>query len=182
MTHVMIDLETMGLSMTAPVLSIGACTFNRHRVYSTFRAHIPLREAVAHGAVVDPDTIEWWLQQPDEARIGILTRTSHNTIEQALVGFAEFLEEEASDLAGVWGNGAAFDNALLRETYRRAGIECPWSYKLDRCFRTVKEDAGLDFPRRDDLIKHDATHDAVHQAELLMAIWRVEDMKRGVRM
>lgn len=176
MTHIMIDLETMGLGMDAPIVAIGACSFNENAIFRTFRATIPLREAVSDGAYMDPDTVEWWLQQSDEARASLLG--GQDTLHGALHSFADFCRVESqlintAPLVGVWGNGAAFDNALLRETYRRAGIECPWSYKLDRCFRTVKEDVGLSFDRRSELVEHDAEHDAVYQAEWLMAIWEM---------
>lgn len=176
MTHIMIDLETFGLGMDAPVVAIGACSFSDNTIHDTFRATIPLKDAIVHGAVIDPDTVEFWLQASDEARAALLV--GEDTMNSALMRFAAWLDdhlwlvEENDKVEGVWGNGAAFDNALLRETYHRAGISCPWSYKLDRCFRTVKEAHGMAYGRRDDLIEHDAVHDAVYQAEWLMAIWR----------
>jgi len=177
MNHVMIDLETFGLGMDAPIVAIGACSFYwNHRtkdgaIEDTFRATIPLKEAVVDGAVIDPDTVEFWLQQEDEARASLPEGlwTLHESLDQ----FAGFLEN-AGPLDGVWGNGAAFDNALLAQTYRRAGKSIPWSYKLDRCFRTIRAmGPGTGFERRPDLIEHDAVHDAVAQTEELFEIWRM---------
>lgn len=178
--HVMLDLETFGLGMDAPVVAIGACAFDSVGIHDTFRATISLKDAVVHGAKIDPDTVEFWMKQIDEARATLLDSESgfRRSLDSALLAFGAWLQiaggGSVDGLAGLWGNGAAFDNALLRETYRRSDIPCPWSYKIDRCFRTAKMDSSLVFDRDDRLIEHDATHDAVYQAEWLLEIWSEE--------
>ncbi|MCZ8725115.1 3'-5' exoribonuclease, partial [Escherichia albertii] len=37
----------------------------------------------------------------------------------------------------VWGNGATFDNVILRGAYERAGQICPWAYWNDHDVRTI---------------------------------------------
>ena len=74
--HIMIDLETMGTRPDAPIVAIGAVAFrpdSQHKdgemelggIYGTFYMTIDLAKSVREGAVIDPDTVMWWMQQSD---------------------------------------------------------------------------------------------------------------------
>ncbi len=77
----------------------------------------------------------------------------------------------------VWGNGATFDNVILRGAYERAGRICPWEFWNDHDVRTIVtlgSSVGFD-PKRDmpfigDV--HNALADARHQAKYVSAIWQ----------
>ena len=47
------------------------------------------------------------------------------------------LSDVESDLR-IWGNGAGFDNTLLRQAYEVNSREVPWAFRHDRCFRTLR--------------------------------------------
>lgn len=73
------------------------------------------------GAVPDGGTIEWWLKQSSEARAAILT--DQVKMKDALLRFREFVNEHSDEkFVQVWGNGATFDNAILRTSYERLDI------------------------------------------------------------
>ena len=38
----------------------------------------------------------------------------------------------------MWGNGATFDNVILANAYRGAGLPVPWKFWNDKCYRTIK--------------------------------------------
>lgn len=167
--HVMIDLETMGTSPNAPIVAIGACRFDENGVGDDwFYETISLKSAIQNGAVLDPDTVVWWMGQERGARLEITDATRE--LIDALDDFRIWITKDEPD--GVWGNGAGFDNMILSETYKRNNQPAPWSYKLDRCYRTIKSLSGVEMERTG--THHNALDDARSQANHLIAIWRAQ--------
>ncbi|EJE84389.1 exonuclease, partial [Escherichia coli O111:H11 str. CVM9553] len=128
--HLMIDLETMGKNPDAPIISIGAIFFDPQTgdMGPEFSKTIDLETA---GGVIDRDTIKWWLKQSREAQSAIMT--DEIPLDDALLQLREFIDENSGEFfVQVWGNGANFDNTILRRSYERQGIPCPWRYYNDR--------------------------------------------------
>ncbi|EGE7895312.1 3'-5' exoribonuclease, partial [Escherichia coli] len=133
--HLMIDLETMGKNPDAPIISIGAIFFDPQTgdMGPEFSKTIDLETA---GGVIDRDTIKWWLKQSREAQSAIMT--DEIPLDDALLQLREFIDENSGEFfVQVWGNGANFDNTILRRSYERQGIPCPWRYYNDRDVRTI---------------------------------------------
>ncbi|EEZ4274776.1 exonuclease [Escherichia coli] len=176
--HLMIDLETMGTNANAPIVVIGAVFFDPQtgEIGPVFYIVISLTDAMNTGAVPDGGTIEWWLKQSSEARAAILT--DQVKLKDALSRFREFINEYSDEkFVQVWGNGATFDNAILRRSYERQGIPCPWRYHNDRDVRTIVElGKTIDFDARTVIpfegVRHNALDDARHQAKYVSAIWQ----------
>lgn len=138
--HLMIDLETMGTNTNAPIVVIGAVFFDPQtgEIGPVFYIVISLADAMNTGAVPDGGTIEWWLKQSSEARSAILV--DQVKLIDALIQFREFINEHSDEkFVQVWGNGATFDNNILRTSYERLNIPCPWRYYNDRDVRTIVE-------------------------------------------
>lgn len=135
MMHVMMDLETMGTRPDAPIVSIGAVGFDKTSILREFHAAVDLGSAIASGAVVDASTIMWWLQQSDEARAALVAPDPYSIVG-ALTELSRWIDWDKA--LGVWGNGATFDNVILRQSYHRTAVACPWPFWKDRCYRTVK--------------------------------------------
>ncbi|EEZ7954392.1 exonuclease, partial [Escherichia coli] len=117
--HLMIDLETMGKNPDAPIISIGAIFFDPQtgEMGPEFSKTIDLETA---GGVIDRDTIKWWLKQSREAQSAILT--DEIPLDDALLQLREFIDENSGEFfVQVWGNGATFDNVILRRSYERQG-------------------------------------------------------------
>ncbi|EFH5647396.1 3'-5' exoribonuclease [Escherichia coli] len=176
--HLMIDLETMGTNTNAPIVVIGAVFFDPQtgEIGPVFYIVISLTDAMNTGAVPDGGTIEWWLKQSSEARAAILT--DQVKLKDALSRFREFINEYSDEkLVQVWGNGATFDNAILRTSYEHLDIPCPWRYYNDRDVRTIVElGKAIDFDARTAIpfegVRHNALDDARHQAKYVSAIWQ----------
>lgn len=178
--HLMIDLETMGKKSNAPIVSIGAVFFNpaTGSTGGEFYASVSLESSMLLGGSPDAETIIWWLKQSPEARSAI-TMSDALTLVDALELLSDFISENSdvgSDVQ-VWGNGASFDNVILRSSYDRAEIECPWKYWNDRDVRTITEMGSAvgikpryDIPFEGDM--HNALSDARHQVKYVSAIWR----------
>ncbi|KYU48513.1 exodeoxyribonuclease VIII, partial [Escherichia coli] len=135
--HLMIDLKTMGKNPDAPIISIGAIFFDPQTgdMGPEFSKTIDLETA---GGVIDRDTIKRWLKQSREAQSAIMT--DEIPLDDALLQLREFIDENSGEFfVQVWGNGANFDNTILRRSYERQGIPCPWRYYNDRDVRTIVE-------------------------------------------
>ncbi|NNT83385.1 exonuclease [Escherichia coli] len=176
--HLMIDLETMGTNTNAPIVVIGAVFFDPQtgEIGPVFYIVISLTDAMNTGTVPDGGTIKWWLKQSSEARAAILT--DQVKLKDALSRFREFINEYSDEkFVQVWGNGATFDNAILRTSYERLDIPCPWRYHNDRDVRTIVElGKTIDFDARILIpfegVRHNALDDARHQAKYVSAIWQ----------
>jgi hypothetical protein len=182
MTHLMVDLEAMGTNPNAPIVAIGAVFFDPMTggLGPDFYRAVTLKSELQMGAVPDADTIEWWLKQSDAAR-GAITCGERLHIVDALSQLTEFVTGY-STVAGlgrlqVWGNGASFDQVILRSAYARCNFPEFWKFWNDQDVRTVValgRAIGFD-PKRDHPFtgeRHHALADAIHQAEYVSAIWQ----------
>ncbi|EFG4065902.1 exonuclease, partial [Escherichia coli] len=173
--HLMIDLETMGKNPDAPIISIGAIFFDPKTgdMGPEFSKTIDLDTA---GGVIDRDTIKWWLKQSREAQSAIMT--DEIPLDDALLQLREFIDENSGEFfVHVWGNGANFDNTILRRSYERQGSPCPWRYYNDRDVRTIVElGKAIDFDARTAIPfegeRHNALDDARYQAKYVSVIWQ----------
>ncbi|HIB7424151.1 TPA: 3'-5' exoribonuclease domain-containing protein, partial [Escherichia coli] len=161
--HLMIDLETMGKNPDAPIISIGAIFFDPQTgdMGPEFSKTIDLETA---GGVIDRDTIKWWLKQSREAQSAIMT--DEIPLDDALLQLREFIDENSGEFfVQVWGNGANFDNTILRRSYERQGIPCPWRYYNDRDVRTIVElGKAVDFDARTAIPFEGERHNALDDA------------------
>ncbi|ELN2576671.1 3'-5' exoribonuclease [Enterobacter kobei] len=180
MNHLMIDLETMGSNPDAPVVAIGAVFFNPQtgELGPEFYTAVNLSSEMEMGAKPDGDTVIWWLKQSAEARAAICTGDAIN-ISNAIYEFSAFISRncERPGSLKVWGNGANFDNVILRQAYRRVGHPCPWMFWNDSDVRTMVMlgrhfgfDPKVNMPFEGE--QHNALADARHQAKYVSAIWQ----------
>ncbi|HIE9760012.1 TPA: 3'-5' exoribonuclease domain-containing protein [Klebsiella variicola subsp. variicola] len=179
--HVMVDLETMGKKHNAPIVAIGAVVFDpaTGSIGESFYKVVCLESSVNWGAVIDPSTVIWWLKQSSEARSASVNDDAIPLLD-ALLQFREFVSDNVaggSKKAQVWGNGASFDNSILRSSYDCIAEDYPWEYWNDRDVRTMVElghainyepQKAIPFEGE----RHNALADAIHQARYVSAIWQ----------
>ncbi|GKK71024.1 TPA: 3'-5' exoribonuclease [Klebsiella pneumoniae] len=179
--HVMVDLETMGKKHNAPIVAIGAVVFDpaTGSIGESFYKVVCLESSVNWGAVIDPSTVIWWLKQSSEARSAIVNDDAI-PLQDALLQFREFVSDNVaggSKKAQVWGNGASFDNSILRSSYDCIAEDYPWEYWNDRDVRTMVElGQAISFDPKTTIpfegSRHNALADAIHQASYVSAIWQ----------
>lgn len=176
MNHFMLDLETLGSTVGSVILSIGACKFDPLQIGVRgpyFHETIRVKTSLAARLTIDGDTLKWWLGQSEEARNAAFKGES--SLTEALEHFNSWLCEfgEAKELA-VWGNGATFDNVLLRAAYAAAKLKPAWHFRGDKCYRTVIN--LLPEPRRPAWERigthHNALDDAITQAVYLQRVYK----------
>lgn len=140
MKDIMLDLETMGNGSSAAICAIGAVEFDLEsgELGREFYTIVNLESSVKAGGVIDASTVLWWMKQSDAARAELQNKGFD--LEISLIRFAHWLEDcdcNREELC-IWGNGAAFDNVILRSAYEKTEIKTPWDFWGDRCYRTAK--------------------------------------------
>lgn len=169
--HIMIDLECLDSGKDAAIVSIGAVQFSLSKLSLglQFYREISLKsiedQVKHHGRTMSLQTMKWWMNQPDAVRKVIAKPDHPCTIERALQDFAMFCGKHAI----VWGNGVDYDNVVLRNCYKAYEIKCPWTFRNQGCFRTVK---GL-FPAQIKRVgaHHNGLDDAITQANYMLTVW-----------
>ena len=171
--HVVLDLETMGNTQSAAIVAIGAvaCTVEQG-IFSQFYTEVSLASSVIHGLTIDVSTVLWWLAQGEAARAIFQHNHKAPLLEAAIDDFDHWFPKSEKRGILVWGNGADFDNAILRNAYEATNRELPWMYYNNRCLRTLRGE-------NPDVAKpafvgtpHHAGDDARNQAEHLLLIKR----------
>lgn len=176
MTEVMLDLETMGNRSNAAIVSIGAIQFKLEEagIGDQFYAAIDLQSCLDAGLTIDGSTVTWWLSQGKEAQEALLQEPQ--PLRKVLEEFAKWLPRNAK----LWGNGPAFDNAILTNAYRMLGIPKPWRYSDDRCFRTIRSLAGIG-PDNGGVVREGTTHHALDDArfQIRVAQFAYQRLRQG---
>lgn len=169
MKHVMIDLETMGTTANAVILSIGAVAFDLESDEISddgFYASISIDSNLDYGRRIQEDTLLWWLKQP-AAALNVF-HEEKTTLAEALEDFSNWM---GTDDKFVWSNGADFDLPMIAHAYSQVGIEVPWKFWNSRCFRTYKNLPGAKTVKVENPgVKHNALADAYTQALYVQAI------------
>ena len=182
-THIMLDLETMGNGSNAAIVSIGAVEFTPSAgalgyTGQEFEAVINLNSSAYYGEM-DSSTVQWWLQQSDEARHIFNKDLKKLPLKEALEQFNCWLLYfgEKNDIQ-IWGNGSGFDNVILTNAFKACRIKPNFSHWNDRDVRTIVEMGRsiLGINPKETLtrggVHHSALDDAKFQAKYVSAIWR----------
>lgn len=165
--HVMVDLETLGTTADACILSIGAVKFDLDTAEiddGGFYTGVSIDSNV--GRRIQEGTVAWWMKQGASAQTVFHEPTVK--LDSALIEFSEWLGDAENYM---WSNGADFDLPMLAHAYTSFGLPIPWQFWNNRCYRTYKNLPGaknLKVPY--DGVKHNALFDAMHQAKHLQAI------------
>lgn len=176
MKHIMLDLETLSTEPNAMITAIGAVVmdFDLCELGESFECQINLDSYKQEcGFDISASTVKWWLLQPEESQ-------QHMTVDgvdykHALFGFHNWCQTASGDRdlknLTVWGNGATFDNVIMRRALTTAiPGATQWPYQNDRCYRTIKNVfPKLDF-KVDGLTAHRSLDDAKYQALYLLEL------------
>lgn len=161
MKDIMVDIETFGTDSNAVIVSISAVKFDlvTGQIGEMFEYALDMKEQVKNGAIMDADTVMWWLSQSKEAQ-DMLTNLNKDTVYVVLKEFNAF----CIDTNGIWGNGATFDNVIIRNLYARSGIPFVVGFWADRDVRTLVALADIDTSIYKFLgTKHNGIDDCLHQ-------------------
>lgn len=165
--HIMLDLETLGLTADSVILSIGAVKFNLDGTICDDCHYSICSLSSQSSRHINGDTLAWWMQQSDSAKSVF---TSINiSLHTALMNLKRFVDRDDYKL---WSNGADFDIPIIAHALRTNGIEPLVKHWNHRCFRTIKEEYKSCPKPPFEGAQHNALMDAIHQAKWLIDIYR----------
>lgn len=146
-THIMVDLETLGNSLTTGALiAIGAVAFNMHdelpypheadfiEAYIPFTFFRPIslvQQYESYGLRIEDDTLQWWLHPDRYQQLqAFLTSPKSVSIGTALYSFELWVASvcKKQDDLMLWSHGATYDCMHLAEK---------WPIVVGRSFNTV---------------------------------------------
>ncbi len=183
--HLVVDIETLGLSVPAPILSIGMvlldCSGGFPAKLTTWTLKVDPKTCVGEP---EEKTMQWWAQQSEAAR------------QEAFEGtpdadpFGEFLKIALAHRPDYyWGKSHDFDFGHLGAQLAHLGKKLPWNYWRLRDIRTIEglglvyagKDATLDELRRMNAsaLRHSALSDALVETELLYSTILATARRRG---
>jgi len=197
--ELMVDIETLGTVMGAPVITIGAVLFDPYASDSSeelarrvFLRRLDISDAIKIGPNVDGGTMRWWFEQDDNA-IKALIGDDAVSAQEAFKDLEEYCSERGTfastkyfdDIRDFpktnryWAKDPDFDMRLMQHYYDHPSISAkqPWKFWECRSVRTVQDlawpDGGLERP---DFVvpgvAHDASWDAITQAMTVQAAMR----------
>lgn len=161
MKRCMVDIETLGLDPGDIVLSIGAVMFNRDGIIHEFYENIDIQSSQNAGLEINARTLEWWLQQDEEAQDCL---TGGVPLREALELFKGWYEMHEPD--EVWANSPAMDCTLLEAAFEAVDMTEPWEYDEERDQRTIESLVDTE-PEVEVGTKHNALDDAKRQAKIV---------------
>jgi hypothetical protein len=151
----MVDIETLGLEPGSAIVAIGAVEFGPDGLGREFRGHIDLESCQDAGLTIDAGTLQWWLDQDERVQEQLEGGEDLTTV---LAGFDAWYDADE-----IWANSPSFDCELLERAFDAVGLEEPWHFTDERCFRTLRS-LGVDARVTRDGAEHDALADARYQA------------------
>lgn len=182
--NIVLDLETLSTSHDAAIIQIGAVVprFDHKHILGwpfEFQATIKYEdclESVSRKLTSqDHMTMQWWEGQASRKEVF----SGQLDYAEALEQFVDWVKHFKMPVV-IWGNGADFDNVVLRHSLDAFGFHDVWSFRNNRCFRTMKNV----FPVEDQTLalgpqetKHTALGDARWEARILNEIVRNYDIR-----
>lgn len=164
--HLMIDLETLGICATSVVLSVGTAIFDdEYSIIDKKMYVLDKREQLERGRTYNKGTIEFWNNQPKEAKEQFKTNHVYS-IDEFKKDFSNFIKQYNVEL--VWSTAPNLDIACIQTLFeidKNDGSVIPWNYNKIRDVRTVR-DYLREYPKREG-IYHNAIDDCLYQIECL---------------
>ena len=171
--HIMIDFESLGVGTKPVLLSLGAVKFNHTEILDEFHIGIDPSTGQALGLEITASTVLWWMRPELQAARESLLGMEQIPISIALLKFQTW----ADNPKGIWGNGSAEDGVWLRSAYEAASLKCPFDFRINRCYRTIKNMfPDKSFYPPDEDVAHNALNDARWQAKHLQNICRAHNL------
>ena len=166
----MVDIETLSTNSNGVIVSISAVQFclETGELGEEFEIGLTINDQIASGAVIDGDTVMWWLSQDKEAQAK-LTTIEKIGAANALMALNKWIysmypswDEQRN--VRLWGNGATFDNVMIRNLYDRLGLKFAIPYWGDNDVRTAVTLKGIDTRDYKFMgVKHYGIDDCKHQ-------------------
>lgn len=166
--HLMIDLETLGTTRNAVVLSIGATIFDptKEGTIDTLYLKVDIEEQTeTYNRVISEETLNWWSTQSPDAILEAMGDDDRISYREALEKVRKF----AWGCDRVWANGSVFDIPIMEDCFNDLEMPVPWQFYNIRDCRTIYELANVSLKDKKYNTKttHKALDDAIHQTVVI---------------
>lgn len=140
---IQIDLETWGKKPGCAIRSIGASVWDNMTGQqvpgsTSFYVNVCKKSCFDKGLTFDADTVRWWEQQGDVAKVAL--EDNQMDITRALSELRAWYHaviHTHGRHASVWGNGKEFDVSILEACYAAVHQPAPWPFWASADVRTV---------------------------------------------
>lgn len=177
MREMMIDIETLDVTRTAVVPQVGYCVFQGETVITSRQMNLRVQEQLpdymgpaAGGRTVRWSTLQFWMRQPDKARLSIIDDSETYPAEAVL----KALRADALEL-GVekfWAKGS-FDFDILEDLFAQHSNEkLPWDFRTKRDLRTELDHLPKHLHPERTGVAHTGLGDALYQHLQLVVLRR----------
>lgn len=160
MNRLMLDFETLDVADCPVILSMGAVVFNENGIVDCISEKIDQQSCLDLGCTISDSTLKWWEEQSAEAhKTAFGGKTNIGYAMGMLVGL--FLKYECEE---IWSAGALADIRWANNILIKLGMQKPWKYHKEMCFRTFRVIMPqIDFVKTG--TAHNALDDAINQAK-----------------
>lgn len=191
LTRLMIDVETLGLNLMAPIVQIGAVPFDFFDDQLVIGSDIfdsycnPFEQAYSHGFAIDYSTISWWMRVDSEIQQKVFPENTDNVapIHEVIIEFKKYLKQLNPKY--VYARGPQFDLRLIEYADRLTSqymadimgetLTFNWYAVID--VRSMTH--GLDSEMLDSIASSDNLHNAVN--DCISQIKQVEWHRNVIR-
>lgn len=174
MSHVMVDIETLGLKPGCIVTAFAAVHFDAYEILDQVSFALDVKVVQRDGFYCDATTALWWAEQSPKAQRLSLRGDQHPAA--AALEFQTWCHKVAPE--HYWARGQDFDFPILEaflEFYLGGAEQLPWAYDQKRDTRTMLDllppDAFPEFVGE----KHVPLVDATHEARCLQFAWQARE-------
>lgn len=130
----MIDIETIGVSPGATILTIAAQSFDPFGTgYYPQHYYARISLESQENRTIDESTVEWWATQSAEVREEAFAEDNRVPLDQALDELGRLIWNSKF----LWCQGPTFDCTILEHAYKSYNKPLPWKYYMVRDSRTV---------------------------------------------
>lgn len=174
MKHIMIDIETLGIELGSPIVSIGAVAFSLNGIEDTFYKVVELDDGWIYA---EKETLKWWMKQSDSARE--VFNCKGENIDIVLDKLYEFCQKHGEKESCYWAKDPEFDFKFI--THEGGADFKELLLKRSRSVRTITDTImpilGISL-KRNDHSEHNALADAKYQAEqVIYCLNKIKELK-----
>ena len=147
----MIDIETLGTTPDALILTIAAQEFNplqRDWLGKSYYARVDF--ASQETRRIEQGTLDWWSTQAKDVREEAFAEDLRISLAQALTELGKIIWHSKR----IWAQGPHFDMTILEHAYKSLNMALPWKYYAVRDSRTL-------FSLAPQLERYPASHNAL---------------------
>lgn len=173
--HVVIDIETFGTNLDAPIIEIGAvivCPNQKRKleIIGSWSTAVDVEEQINNfNCRVDGKTLMWWMKRGDVLKE--IANSKPMSITHALDDLSAIIDKLREQYPTIyfWSRGTDFDYGIIKARMNDCKLNPFWNYWELRDIRTISNPLLIE-EKDETQNNHHAVDDAVNEATELVTI------------